>query len=128
MTGASDELSWSEHLGFVSEWGWIPAVGAIQPINIRQLKVLGRRRTAEARLVEATTESGQVLTCAEKVFCPRWLTFIIYRASFWAPFEYQHNRNAVIACFYRRRIAAAIVRAVLPETGIASPLLGVAQQ
>ena len=122
MKWASDELSWSEQSGNVSECGWIPTVGAIQPINIRQLKVLGCGRAAEARLVEATTESGRVLTCVEKVFRPGWLTRLIYRASFQAPFAYQHNRNAVIACFYRRRVAAEIVQAVLPEAGIARPL------
>ena len=56
MKGASDALSWSEQSDFASEWGWIPTDGAIQPISIRQLKVLGRGRAAEARLVEATTD------------------------------------------------------------------------
>ncbi len=100
----------------------IAAEDSIEPVSIRDLRVLGHGRAAEARLVEVTTRTGEVLTCVEKVFCPGLLTRAIYRAFYQAPFAYQHNADAILACFYRRRVAAAVLSASEESVKVAKPL------
>ncbi|KAA5538770.1 hypothetical protein FYK55_26595 [Roseiconus nitratireducens] len=58
----------------------------------------------------------------EKVFSPGRLTRAIYRIAFAAPFAYQNNRHAAVACFYRRRVAAALLRSIDSAVGVAAPL------
>lgn len=93
-----------------------------EPSQIRILRTLGRGRAAQARLVEAQWADGRSLLCVEKVFVPGRLTRFIYRFSFQSPFAYQHNRDAVLACFYRRRVAAAAIAATSIKAGVAMPL------
>ncbi len=64
---------------------------------------------------------GATVRCVEKVFAPGRLTRCIYRASFAAPFAYQSNRDAILACFYRRRVAAAIMAASNINVNVAYP-------
>ena len=92
------------------------------PKAVRPIRVLGAGRAAEAVLVEATFHDDRKQICVEKVFAAGWLTRTIYRLSFQAPFAYQSNRDAILTCFYRRRVAAAVL--AVSETGvkIATPL------
>ena len=93
---------------------WI-ADPEIHPRRVETLRVLGRGRAATASLVRITMRDGSVQTAVEKMFRPGWLTRAIYRLSFAAPFAYQHNRHAILAAFYRRRVAAEIIgRSLLP--------------
>ena len=75
------------------------------------IQILGSGRAARAQLVEATFADGRSITCVEKVFDPGLLTRTIYRLSFQSPFGYQKNRHAIMASFYRRRVAGAILAA-----------------
>ncbi|MDG2013808.1 MAG: hypothetical protein P8J33_09900 [Pirellulaceae bacterium] len=93
-----------------------------EPSQIRVLRTLGQGRAARARLVEARWPNGRSMLCVEKVFVPGRLTRFIYRVSFQSPFAYQHNRDAVLACFYRRRVAAAAISATSIKAGVAMPL------
>ncbi len=102
--------------------GLLRVEGTIRPTSIRPLRVLGHGRAAEARLVSVTVEGGAEVLCVEKVFHPGLLTRLIYRASFLSPFAYQYNADAIKASFYRRRAAAAIVEAMIPEAKVAQPL------
>ncbi|MCG8651828.1 MAG: hypothetical protein MI861_18455 [Pirellulales bacterium] len=92
------------------------------PQSIAVLRTLGQGRAARAQLVTATMSDGRALTCVEKVFSPGLLTRSIYRISFQAPFAYQSNADAILACFYRRRVAAAVLAASDTDVGIARPL------
>ena len=65
---------------------------------------------------------GRVVQCVEKVFAPGLLTRAIYRLSFQSPFAYQSSRDAILACFYRRRVAATVLANSNIDAGIASPL------
>ena len=96
--------------------------GGILPTSVTAVRVLGHGRAAEARLVEVETDASGRELCVEKVFRPGLLTRSIYRASFQAPFAYQDSADAILAAFYRRRIAAAIVQARAPEAAVAKPL------
>lgn len=96
--------------------------GGILPVSVTALRVLGHGRAAEARLVEVESAASGRSQCVEKVFRPGLLTRAIYRASFQAPFAYQDSADAILAAFYRRRIAAAIVQAFAPEASVAKPL------
>jgi hypothetical protein len=104
----------------------LPAVSGspplTEPISVRLLQVLGHGRAAQAELVEATMPDGQRQWCVEKVFAAGWLTRTIYRLSFQAPFAYQSNRDAILACLYRRRVAAAVLEASDTSVRIARPL------
>jgi hypothetical protein len=102
--------------------GLLSVDGGVEPRSIRPLRVLGTGRAAEARLVAATLADGRELVCVEKVFRPALLTRAIYRVCFQSPFPYQFSADAIRACFYRRRVAAAIVRAVVPDADVAMPL------
>lgn len=112
--------------------GQLPTTAAVLPQSIETLRVLGHGRAAEARLVRVGLaadrhrlrqgDDSNSLLCVEKVFCPGLLTRLIYRLSFQAPFAYQDNADAILASFYRRRVAAAIVQAMLPEARVAQPL------
>lgn len=92
------------------------------PVEVQVLRTLGHGRAAQAQLVEATWADGRTKTCVEKVFSPGLLTRFIYRASFQAPFAYQSNRDAILACFYRRRVAAAVIEASKIDAEIAMPI------
>ncbi len=100
--------------------------GGNDPLNapraVRVIRVLGQGRAAEAVLVEAVMGDGQKQVCVEKVFAAGWLTRTIYRLSFQAPFAYQSNRDAILTCFYRRRVAAAVLEASDTGVKIAAPL------
>lgn len=122
--------------------GLIPASGGWTPRAIENLRVLGHGRAAEARLVRVALDppalrrtaasdptqrrgaeaAEPTALCVEKVFHPGLLTRLIYRIAFQAPFAYQDNVDAIQACFYRRRVAAAIVQAAIPEARVARPL------
>jgi hypothetical protein len=92
------------------------------PCTVHVIRELGKGRAATARLVEATFADGSSLRCVEKVFNPGWLTRTIYRLSFFAPFAYQFNRSAIMACFFRRRVAAEVLRRRAVDVGVAAPL------
>lgn len=96
--------------------------GGVVPTSVKSVRVLGHGRAAEARLVEVESAGGVPWLCVEKVFRPGLLTRTIYRASFQAPFAYQDQADAILAAFYRRRVAAAIVHAFAPEASVAKPL------
>jgi hypothetical protein len=122
--------------------GVIATPGSIVPQSVTTVRVLGHGRAAEARLVRVKLASEQssidpklidrsdadaddahnTLLCVEKVFHPGLLTRLIYRASFQAPFAYQSNSDAILASFYRRRVAASIIRAMIPAARVAVPL------
>lgn len=101
---------------------FFPVVGDLQPQRVELLRVLGHGRAAEARLVHADYADGPSQSCVEKVFAPGKLTRLIYRLTYQAPFAYQDNAAAIQATFYRRRVAAAIVQAFVPEASVARPL------
>jgi hypothetical protein len=86
------------------------------------LRTLGQGRAARAQLVESTMADGRVITCVEKVFAPGLLTRLIYRLSFQSPFAYQSNSDAIKACYYRRRVAAAIFASSDDDVDIAMPI------
>lgn len=92
------------------------------PASVRVIRTLGHGRAARAQLVEATMTDGCVRTCVEKVFAPGLLTRVIYRLSFQAPFAYQSNEDAIRTCFFRRRVAAAVIAATDTDAEIAQPL------
>jgi len=102
--------------------GLLPVDGCKYPVAITPLRVLGHGRAAEARLVRATDADGYEYLCVEKVFRPGWLTRTIYRTAFQSPFAYQDNADAIRASYYRRRVAAAIIRVFAPEARVAMPL------
>lgn len=95
---------------------------AIVPRSVRVLKTLGHGRAARAELVDAEMPDGRVLRCVEKVFDPGLLTRTIYRCSFQSPFAYQSNRDAILASFYRRRVAAAVLAGSKIDVSIAAPI------
>ncbi len=92
------------------------------PRQVRTVRVLGHGRAAQARLVEATMADGETVVCVEKVFCPGLLTRTLYRLSFQSPFAYQSNRAAIAACFYRRRVAAAVLAMTGTGARVAMPM------
>ena len=81
------------------------------PREVHVIRTLGQGRAARAQLVTATMADGRQIKCVEKVFAPGLLTRLIYRVSFQSPFAYQKNRDAIAACFYRRRVAGAVLAA-----------------
>ncbi len=105
-----------------SSVGALSVDDSMQPTSVQPIRVLGHGRAAEARLVEVTDEKGDTVICVEKIFHPGLLTRSIYRAAYQTSFAYQHNADAIRACFYRRRVAAAIVEAMIPEARVARPL------
>lgn len=111
-----------QSLSHKSGLGLLPVTGGLLPISVECVRVLGHGRAAEARLVTATDARGNRFSCVEKVFRPGLLTRTIYRAAFQAPFAYQDNAEAILASFYRRRVAAVIIQAFAPETSVAKPL------
>jgi hypothetical protein len=92
------------------------------PKSVRPLRALGHGRAAQAVLVEAIMPDGRKQVCVEKVFAAGWLTRTIYRMAFQSPFAYRSNREAILTCFYRRRVAAAILEASESGVRVASPL------
>jgi hypothetical protein len=105
-----------------SELGLLPVTGGVLPTSVQCVRVLGHGRAAEARLVTATDARGDRFSCVEKVFRPGLLTRAIYRAAFQAPFAYQDDAEAILASFYRRRVAAAIIQTFAPQASVAKPL------
>lgn len=105
-----------------------PSVGPIHtdpmtaPESVRVLRTLGQGRAARAQLVEAVFRDGRSVRCVEKVFAPGLLTRTLYRLSFQSPFAYQSNRDAILACFYRRRVAEAAIAGSDISASVASPL------
>ncbi|MFH1018575.1 MAG: hypothetical protein V1798_10415 [Pseudomonadota bacterium] len=77
---------------------------------VTRLKILGRGRAANAVLVELHTPEGR-RKVVEKHFVPAGLTRGIYKAFFGAPFPYGVNRDAALACLYRRHVAEALLEA-----------------
>jgi hypothetical protein len=104
-----------------SNLGLVQTHGGLVPHSIRTIKVLGRGRAAEARLVSATLQGGEERLCVEKVFRPGLLTRAIYRIAFQAPFAYQTCEHAILASFYRRRVAGAIALAMKASARVAEP-------
>jgi hypothetical protein len=102
--------------------GLLPAENSWQPKRVESVLTLGKGRAARAMLVKATDQAGDQHLCVEKIFCPGLLTRFIYRCAFQAPFGYQNSDDAILACFYRRRVADALVRVFVPETRVARPL------
>lgn len=94
----------------------------VAPFSVRVIRTLGRGRAARAQLVETTLRDGRRFECVEKVFAPGFLTRFIYRLAFQSPFAYQANQDAVLAGFYRRKVAAAVVNAVGLDCDVARPL------
>ncbi len=92
------------------------------PTDVHVVRELGKGRAATARLVDAAFRDGSTVRCVEKVFCPGRLTRAIYRIFFFAPFAYQFNRDAIMACFYRRRVAAEILQQAGVDVDVAAPL------
>lgn len=86
------------------------------------IRILGSGRAARAQLVDAQMPDGSIVRCVEKVFAPGRLTRWIYRAAFAAPFAYQTNRNAILASFYRRRVADAVMATSDIGVEVASPM------
>jgi len=117
-----DRSQGNEHLPIDGAIGLLRSSGGWRPTSIAPVRVLGHGRAAEARLVKATDKDGKSRLCVEKVFCPGLLTRTIYRAAFLAPFAYQDNADAIEASFYRRRVAAAIIKTFAPEVSVAQPL------
>ncbi len=105
-----------------NDLGVLTVDGGKYPVAITQLRVLGHGRAAEARLVRAKDRDGHEYLSVEKVFRPGLLTRTIYRAAFQSPFAYQDNAAAICASYYRRRVAAAIIKALAPEARVAMPL------
>ncbi|KAA1260994.1 hypothetical protein LF1_35360 [Rubripirellula obstinata] len=93
-----------------------------QPSVVRVVRTLGNGRAATAELVDATWEDGSSLRCVEKVFDPGRLTRLIYRIAFAAPFAYQSNRHAILACFYRRRVASQMLAMADSPVQVAEPI------
>ncbi|WP_236618304.1 hypothetical protein [Rhodopirellula europaea] len=81
------------------------------PDNVRLIRTLGHGRAATAELVEASWDDGRSQCFVEKVFAPGLLTRCIYRLAFAAPFAYQSNQHAILACFYRRRVVSRMLEA-----------------
>ena len=50
--------------------GLLPAEESLEPLTVHCVKVLGKGRAAEARLVHVGLEDGRTVRCVEKVFCP----------------------------------------------------------
>lgn len=100
----------------------LQARDAITPTAVNPIAVLGHGRAAEARLVEVSLADGRTQRCVEKVFRPGLLTRTIYRACFQAPFGYQDNADAILASYYRRRVAWALCRVFVPDVDVARPL------
>ncbi|MEO2018952.1 MAG: hypothetical protein ABGZ53_31785 [Fuerstiella sp.] len=104
------------HLGLLS------ANGSWRPKQVESVLTLGSGRAARAVLVKATDSAGDQHLCVEKIFRPGLLTRFIYRCAFQAPFAYQVSGDAILACFYRRRVADALIQVFVPETRVARPL------
>ncbi|TWU13055.1 hypothetical protein CA54_18810 [Symmachiella macrocystis] len=102
--------------------GLVPARNNWVPQKIESLLKLGAGRAAEAILVKARDQTGHTRLCVEKIFRPGWLTRAVYRCAFQAPFAYQNSEDAILACFYRRRVAARLVEALVPGVRVAEPL------
>lgn len=81
------------------------------PDDVRLIRTLGNGRAATAELVEASWNDGRRHLYVEKVFAPGLLTRSIYRLAFAAPFAYQSNQHAILACFYRRRVVSRMLEA-----------------
>jgi len=104
------------------EIGLVTVRNSWVPERIESVFKLGAGRAAEAILVKARDQTGNTRLCVEKIFRPGWLTRTVYRCAFQAPFAYQNSEDAILACFYRRRVAARLVEALVPGARVAEPL------
>ncbi len=93
-----------------------------EPRTLTLLATIGQGRAAQAQLIQAVDQDGYCRLCVEKVFRAPLLTRFIYRTAFQAPFAYQWCEEAILAGFYRRRVAAVIVETLLPGVRVARPL------
>ena len=112
----------SGHIAQSMDLGLLSAEGNWTPSQIEPILTLGKGRAARAVLARARDAAGNDRLCVEKVFAPGLLTRVIYRCAFQSPFAYQASADAILACFYRRRTAAALVQALIPEAAVAEPL------
>ena len=92
------------------------------PTSVKTISTLGEGRAARAILCDATLDCGKKIRCVEKRFSPGWLTRIIYRICFQAPFAYQSNRDAILACYHRRIVVGQILRGLNSPVHVAKPL------
>lgn len=120
--GPEDAAIGSERFASSTDVGLLSADDSWTPCQIEPILTLGKGRAAQAVLVRATDAEGIERLCVEKVFAPGLLTRLIYRCVFQSPFAYQASADAILACFYRRRAAAALVRTLIPEADVAEPL------
>ena len=119
---AEDAAIGAEHFSPSMDLGLLPADDSWEPCQVESILTLGKGRAARAMLVRATDAEGNERLCVEKIFAPGLLTRLIYRCVFQSPFAYQASADAILACFYRRRAAAALVRTLIPEAAVAEPL------
>lgn len=120
--GAEGATIGAERFAPGADLGMLPADESWSPTQIEPILTLGKGRAAQAILVRAEDALGNQRYCVEKIFAPGLLTRLIYRCTFQAPFAYQNSADSILACFYRRRTAAALVRAMIPEAAVAQPL------
>ncbi|MEM6691307.1 MAG: hypothetical protein AAF664_17910 [Planctomycetota bacterium] len=93
----------------------------IRSDRVEIIGVLGSGRAAVAREVRLRTTDHQRLHGVEKLFTPGHLTRSIYAASFASPFAYQHNRDAILTCYYRRQLAALALSLTDQPVDVALP-------
>lgn len=85
------------------------------------IREIGRGRGAVARLVKIQDSSGKTSLGVEKVFRAGRLTRLIYWLLFQSPFPYRSSLDAIRACYYRRRVAASLIKFAGVEVGVAAP-------
>ena len=100
----------------------LTADGRTLQIGLRDVRRIGNGRAARALLVEADLPEGKELI-VEKHFDPPALTRAVYSLFFLSPFPYGHNRDAILACLYRRRVADAFLRAAGEHDSPIAPAL-----
>ena len=89
--------------------------------RISFVREIGRGRGAVANLVKIQESSGKTSLGVEKIFRAGRLTRLIYWLLYQSPFPYRSSLDAIRACYHRRRVAAALIRFVGIEVGVAAP-------
>ncbi len=89
--------------------------------RISSVREIGRGRGAVARLVKIQDSSGKTSLGVEKIFRAGRLTRLIYWLLFQSPFPYRSSLDAIRACYYRRRVAASLIRFAGIDIGVAAP-------
>lgn len=105
-----------------SEIALLDVQGKERRWRIAPVRTLGKGRAALAVLVETEDESGVRTRCVEKIFKPGWLTRFVYWFFFQSPFPYRYCRDAILACLYRRKVAATILAEAGIGIEVAAPL------